>query len=117
MGGLSYFTTRHFLLAERETAAQHQAFANANLVRSSLQSGDSKYVDLLASIDAGSNAHSVLYHQSQAYSGALSVNASVIPRHLRAEVLSGTAATQTYRTPRTGAPDIVVGVPIPSVHS
>ena len=29
MGGLSYFTTRHFLLAGRETAAQHQAFANA----------------------------------------------------------------------------------------
>jgi two-component system, OmpR family, sensor histidine kinase MtrB len=117
MGGLSYFTTRHFLLAERESAAQHQAFANANLVRGSLQSGDSKYVDLLASIDAGTNAHSVLYHLSKAYASSLSVNASAIPHQLRAEVLGGTAATQTYRTPRTGAPVIVVGVPIPSVHS
>jgi two-component system, OmpR family, sensor histidine kinase MtrB len=117
MGGLSYFTTRHFLLAERESAAQHQAFANANLVRSSLQSGDSKYVDLLASIDAGTNAHSVLYHLSKAYASSLSVNASAIPHQLRAEVLGGTAATQTYRTPRTGVPVIVVGVPIPSVHS
>ena len=33
MGGLSYFTTRHFLLAGRESAAQHQAFANAAVVR------------------------------------------------------------------------------------
>jgi signal transduction histidine kinase len=117
MGGLSYFTTRHFLLAERESAAQHQAFANANLVRSSLQSGDTKYLDLLASIDGGSNAHSVLYHESKPYASSLSVNASAIPKQLRAEVLRGTAATQTYRTTRTGTPEIVVGVPIPSVKA
>jgi signal transduction histidine kinase len=115
MGGLSYFTTRHFLLAERESAAQHQAFTNANLVRSSLQSGDTKYVDLLASIDAGSNAHSVLYHQSKAYASSLSMNASSIPARLRSQVLGGTAATQTYRTGAAGTPEIVVGVPIPSV--
>ena len=29
MGGLSYFTVRHFLLPARESAAQHQAFNNA----------------------------------------------------------------------------------------
>ena len=117
MGGLSYFTTRHFLLAERESAAQHQAFANANLVRGELLSGDSKYTDLLTSIDTGSDAHSVLYHESKPYAPSLSVNASAIPHQLSAEVLSGTAATQTYRTPRTGSPVIVVGVPIPSVQS
>ena len=39
MGGLSYFTVRHFLLAGRESTDQHQAFTNANLVRTSLQSG------------------------------------------------------------------------------
>jgi len=118
MGGLSYFTTRHFLLAERESAAQHQAFTNASLVRSSLQAGDTQYVELLASIDAGSNAHSVLYHQSQAYASSLSVNASSIPPGLRSQVLAGTAATQTYRAGDTAAtPEIVVGVPIPSVQA
>ena len=40
MGGLSYFTVRHFLLAGRESAAQHQAFTNAVLVRTSLQTGN-----------------------------------------------------------------------------
>ena len=117
MGGLSYFTTRHFLLAGRETAAQHQAFNNALLVRSALLSpANTQYVTLLASIDAGTGAHSVLYHQSKSYVSSLSVSPSSIPPTMRRVVLAGTAATQTYRTPE-GAAEIVVGVPIPSVHA
>ena len=46
MGGLSYFTVRHFLLDGRESAAQHQAFNNAVLVRSSLELGNTQYVNL-----------------------------------------------------------------------
>ena len=117
MGGLSYFTTRHFLLAERESAAQHQAFANATLVRSSLESGDTQYADLLASLDAGSDSHSVLIHRSTAYSSSLSLSASSLPSRLRKEVLGGSAATQTYRTDAQAQPQIVVGVPIPSVQA
>ena len=108
MGGLSYFTTRHFLLAGRETAAQHQAFANAVVIRTSLEAGDTQYVVLLANIDAGTDAHSVLYHRSKAYASSLSVNASSIPHELRTVVLAGTAATQTYRTPQ-GTAEIVSG--------
>ena len=113
MGGLSYFTVRHFLLAGRESAAQQQAFANAVLVRSSLQAGNTPYVALLADTVAGTDAHSVLYHQSKVYVSSLSVNASSIPAELRKVVLAGTAATQTYRTP-AGTAEIVVGVPVPS---
>jgi len=116
MGGLSYFTTRHFLLAGRETAAQQQAFGNALVVRSSLLSGDTQYVTLLASIDAGTGAHSILYHQSKAYVSSLSVNSASIPTKLRQAVLAGTAATETYRTTE-GKAEIVVGVPVPSVHA
>ena len=79
LGGISYFTVRHFLLEGRETAAQQTAFSNASLVRSSLESGDTQYVSLLAQIDAGTDAHSVLYHRSKAYVSSLSVNASSIP--------------------------------------
>ena len=64
MGGLSYFTIRHFLLAGRETAAQHQAFANAVVVRSVLAAGNTGYVGLLVSVDSGTDAHSVLYNQA-----------------------------------------------------
>jgi signal transduction histidine kinase len=120
MGGLSYFTTRHFLLAERESAAKNQAFANAALVRSSLDTGDTKYVTLLASIDAantGTAAHSVLYRDSKTYASSLSVGELSIPAALREAALRGTAATQTYRTTGEGTPEIVVGVPIPSVRA
>jgi signal transduction histidine kinase len=116
MGGISYFTTRHFLLAGRETAAQHQAFANASVVRNSLQSGDHQYVTLLANIDAGSDAHSVLFHQGKSYASSLSVSASSIPRALRRDVVAGNAATQTFRT-ADGTAEIDVGVPIPSVKA
>ncbi len=117
MGGLSYFTVRHFLLAGRESAAQHQAFNNALLVRTSLEQGTKpqQYVALLASLDAGSDAHSVLYHRGKAYESSLSVSAS-IPVQLRKDVLGGTAATQTYRTAQ-GTAEIGIGTPIPSVHA
>jgi signal transduction histidine kinase len=117
MGGLSYFVTRHFLLAERESAAQHQAFANATVLRSSLSAGDTAYADLLASLDAGSNSHSVLIHNGTPYSSSLSLSASSIPDRLRQVVLGGSAATQTYRHGSPGQPEIAVGVPIPSVHA
>jgi two-component system, OmpR family, sensor histidine kinase MtrB len=117
MGGLSYFTARHFLLAERESAAQHQAFANATLIRSALDSGNTQYADLLASLDAGSDSHSVLVHHSTPYSSSLSLSLGSIPTRLRAEVLKGSAATQTYRQGAQGQPLIVVGVPIPSVRA
>jgi two-component system, OmpR family, sensor histidine kinase MtrB len=116
MGGLSYFTTRHFLLAGRETAAQRQAFANASVVRSSFPPNPHQYVTLLANIDAGSDAHSVLFHQGKPYASSLSVSASSIPFALRRQVLAGTAATQTYRT-ADGTAEIAVGVPIPSVKA
>jgi two-component system sensor histidine kinase MtrB len=117
MGGLSYFTTRHFLLAERQTAAMHQAFANADVLKGQIDTRNPNYADLLASLDVGSDSHSVLIHKSKPYASSLSVNESDIPPALRAEVLRGTAATQTLHAPSTGQPEIVVGVPIPSVHS
>ena len=116
MGGLSYFTTRHFLLAGRETAAQHQAFSNASLVRTALESGDTQYVGLLAQIDSGTGAHSVLYQRSKSYASSLSVDAASIPLELRKTVLAGTAATQTYRT-AAGTAEIAVGLPVPAVHA
>ena len=95
MGGLSYFTTRHFLLAERESAAQHQAFANAALIRSSLNAGNTGYADLLASLDAGSDSHSILIHKGKPYTGSLSLSPSSIPDKLRTVVLGGTPPPPT----------------------
>jgi two-component system, OmpR family, sensor histidine kinase MtrB len=116
LGGISYFTVRHFLLAGRESAAQQQAFSNASNVRTSLESGDTQYVSLLAQIDAGTGAHSVLYHRSKAYVSSLAVTASSLPVQLRKEVLAGTPSTQTYRS-AAGKAEIAVGLPVPAVHA
>src|SRR5665213_576733 len=104
MGGLAYFTTRHFLLAERETAAQTQAFANAFSLRSQLAAGSKKYGTLLASLDSASNSHSILVRDSMPYypttaisqSPKPAVTESSIPAALRAEISRGNAAIQTY---------------------
>ncbi|MGO8863503.1 MAG: ATP-binding protein [Acidimicrobiales bacterium] len=117
MGGISYFTTRHFLLAERESAAQSQTFANALVVRSALLSENTQPADLLASLDVGSNSSSILIQSARVTSSSLSISESSIPSLLRDEVLHGTVATQTYVTGAQGQPQIVVGVPIPSVHA
>ncbi len=116
MGGLSYFTVRHYLLAGRESAAQHQAFNNALIVRTQLETGYTAYTTLLTNIDFGSDAHSVLYHQAKFYDSSLSITAASIPPALRRDVLVGIAATQTFRSSQ-GTTEIVVGVPIPSVHA
>ncbi len=118
LGGISYFTVRHFLLDGRESAAQQQAYTNASYVRGSLEQGatPTQYDALLAQVDAGTDAHSVLYHRGKPYAGSLSVNASSIPAQLRKMVLAGTPATQTYRN-AAGQADIAVGLPIPSVHA
>ncbi len=58
----------------------------------------------------------MLFHGSKTYDSSLSVTAADIPHQLRDVVLHGTAATQTLRTPQ-GTAEIVIGVPIPSVHS
>ena len=118
LGGIAYFTVRHFLLGGRESAAQQTTFSNASVLRSSLEQGatPTQYDALLAQVDAGTDAHSVLYHRGKPYAGSLSVNASSIPLQLRKEVLAGIPATQTYRN-ATGQAEIAVGLPVPSVHA
>ena len=120
MGGLSYFTTRHFLLAERESAAQTQTFANAVALLGKIQSGETSpagYSALLAQLDAGSDSNSILIHRGISYTSSISTSKSSIPARLRAEVVGGTVATQTYVTGSHGQPQIAVGVPIPSIHA
>ncbi len=114
MGGLSYFTARHFLLNERHNTSVQQAYVNASLIRTYLHSGSSK-VNALGSLASGFGSHSVLFDKGKWYPGSISIGQSAIPRQLRALVISGTPATQNITL--DGAPQIVVGIPVPSVHA
>lgn len=112
MGGLSYFTARHFLLNERHNTSVQQAYVNASLIRTYLHSGSSK-VNALGSLASGFGSHSVLFDHGKWYPGSISIGQSAIPRGLRDLVISGTPATQNITL--DGSPQIVVGIPVPSI--
>lgn len=116
MGGISYFTARHYLLSERQNTALHQAYLNAKLIRSTLRLPGSSKEKLLADADSGTpGSNSVLYVDGQWYVRSIAVGERSLPLALRRLVLSGTAATQSFQL--DGAPQIAVGVPIPSIKA
>jgi signal transduction histidine kinase len=115
MAGLTYFTARQFVLNERQGAILRQAYVNASLARSSLRSANPDITQLLDSLDTVPGSRSVLELRSQWYATSISVGENAIPAPLRALVLSGSPATQHFTLANT--PEMVVGVPIPSVNA
>ncbi|HXQ59419.1 MAG TPA: HAMP domain-containing sensor histidine kinase [Acidimicrobiales bacterium] len=115
MAGLTYFTARQFILHERETAILRQAYVNASLARSSLRSPTQNIFQLLDSLDTLPGSLSVLEQRGQWYATSISVGKNAIPVRLRSLVLSGVPASQHFVL--NGSPEMVVGLPVPSVDS
>ncbi len=115
MGGLTYFTARQFILHERETAILRQAYVNASLARASLRTPSPDVTQLLDSLDTLPGSLSVLELRGQWYATSISVGENAIPEQLRTLVLSGTPANQLFVL--EDSPQMVVGVPLPSVGS
>ncbi|HXW33832.1 MAG TPA: hypothetical protein VEJ87_04580, partial [Acidimicrobiales bacterium] len=115
MVALTYLTAREAILHQRETAIVRQAEVNASLVRSSLPT-HSNLAELLDSLDT-SGSHSVLYRYGLWYTGLQSISFSYesIPPAMRSEVVAGHAATQHFLL--DGSPQLVVGIPVPSVKA
>ncbi len=115
MAGLTYFTARQFILNERQSAILRQAYVNAALIRSALRSPNPDVTQLLGSLDTLPGSLSVLERSGQWYATSISVGESALPSGLRADVLSGTPALQHFVL--QGTPQLVVGVPVPSVQA
>lgn len=115
MGVLTYLTAREAILHERETAIVRQAEVNASLIRSSLPT-HSNVPELLDSLDTA-GSHSALFHDNEWYTGLQTISFSYedIPTAMREVVLSGKAATQHFLL--SGSPQMVVGIPVPSVKA
>ncbi|HTX62546.1 MAG TPA: HAMP domain-containing sensor histidine kinase [Acidimicrobiales bacterium] len=114
MGALSYFTTRHFLVGERESADIQDAFVSATYVSQHI--GPTADVDqiLTTASKITADTHSLLEQRGTWSSGTLQVTQGALPASLRAMVIKdGTAASQNYTL--HGTPQIAVGVPIKSV--
>jgi len=119
MGALSYFTTRHFLVGERESTAIHDAVVNAIYVNQNIAAQTTDIVQILTTADKitpNSNSHSLLEERGSVwYERTFSVTQSEIPASLRSLVLRrGTSGSQTYTF--DGRTQIAVGIPIKSVQ-
>jgi two-component system sensor histidine kinase MtrB len=115
MAGITYFTARQSFLNERQTTDQRQAFANASLIQNSLRSPGTQVAQLIGSVDTLPGSLSVLQRGGQWYATSISVGQSALPQAERSLVLSGTPASQFFSI--GGTPELVIGVPLPAVHS
>jgi two-component system, OmpR family, sensor histidine kinase MtrB len=113
MAGLTYLTARQFILRERETAILRQAYVNASLARTALRSPNQNVFQLLDSLDTVPGSRSVLEQRGSWYATSFAVGENAIPAGERSLVLSGVPATQHFVL--DGTPEMVVGIPVPSV--
>lgn len=118
MGGISYFSARHFLVGDQETTSVHEALANAESIRSQLLAqlrggGQAQPGEAVNGIDTPSS-QSVLYYGGRPYATELSAS-TAIPSQLRVLVHQGQPATQNFVI--DGDPKMAVGLPIPALHA
>lgn len=112
---ITYLTARQYFLREREDAVQRQAFVNAALIRSGLQTAGTNVNQLLESLDTGPTSRSVLLYQGRWYVSSIDVGPGALPQALRKQVANGTAEVQNFDV--GGVPQVAVGVPISQVQA
>ncbi len=110
MAALTYSTAREYFLRQRQDAVTRQAFDNAALVRSGLLAQPSDVLDLLKS-DTAPGSSSVLEYRGRPY-GNIGV---AVPQETKDLVRRGTPAVQHIEL--EGAPQLVVGVPLPAAQA
>jgi two-component system sensor histidine kinase MtrB len=118
MGGIAYFSARHFLVGEQESTSLHTAVVNAESVRSQLLADrlGSRNPNPQAAIDNIDSPApgSVLFYGGRQYATTIAAG-TVIPSELRTLVDAGEPAAQNFVL--DGQPYIAVGIPIPSLHA
>ncbi len=124
MGGVSFFTTRHFLVSERQNSSLHQAYINAELVRTTLVDYPTlartrtRVEALLGSADSvTTGSYSVLQYQGTWFARTSYVGHDAIPAAMRQLVADGSPVTESFDLNVNGHPAIAVGIPLPAVKA
>ncbi len=110
----TFFLCRSYLVDQRESSAQQQAFANARLVRSALRANDVDVASLLTTVRGATGSDVVVRFEQGWFSSSVAVGQDDIPLDLRHVVTSGDAGRQLQRTPNGGL-RLVVGTPLAAV--
>jgi two-component system sensor histidine kinase MtrB len=111
----SYLFTARFLVNEQQRTALHQTYLNAAIVRSRLSGPAVDIPGVLDALIVGSTTNSVIYNAGHWYSSSLLTSRDALPADVRRTTLSG-SVVRTWAT-ITGAPHIVVGVPLRAIDS
>ena len=114
MAVATFVLARGYLVEQRESSAQQQAFANARLVRSALRAPDVDVATLLTTVRGATGSDVVVRLRQGWFTSSVAVGQDDIPVDLRRTVTSGDAARQLQRTP-AGDLQLVVGTPITAV--
>ncbi len=116
IGAASYFTTRHFLIGERESTIVEDALDNATYVTQHVAASATILQTLATAnkVTPQRHSHSFLEEHGTWY-GTLGVTKNTIPASLRSMVIRfDTEASQVYNL--KGSPQMAVGVPIKTLH-
>ncbi|HWB67854.1 MAG TPA: HAMP domain-containing sensor histidine kinase [Mycobacteriales bacterium] len=108
----AYFFTYHFLVHQSSRSAQRQTFLNAAIVRDRLAVPGSNVKAVIDALATGSASQSIVYRAGWS-SSSLLVTQDSIPKPMRSTVLHGAPAELWTRI--NGAPQLVVGVPLPAI--
>jgi len=111
LAGTTYFVVRASIVNQQLSALQHQALANAVLLRGELRVPTAYIPALITTLDSGPNTGSLIYSMNSWYPSSLTLSPRQLPSALRARVLAGLPARQVVRL--AGSEQLVVGVPSP----
>lgn len=97
----------------QERTAVHQTYLNASIVRARLRDPNVNVPEILDQLTTGSTTQTVILYGGRWFSSSLVISRDSIPLDARTAVADG-APIQSW-TRAAGAPQIVIGVPLPSV--
>jgi two-component system sensor histidine kinase MtrB len=109
----TYELAQHYLLGQRATSAARQAYVNARLVRSGLETAKPDVSGLLASLQTPTTSSSVIEYHGGWFASSVAVDRAELPGNLRGLVESGAAGQQRFMT--TSGTDLAIGIPLPAV--
>jgi signal transduction histidine kinase len=111
----AYVFTERFDQRGQERAAARQTYVNAAIVRARLRDPNATLPAVLDQLTTGSSQQTVIYTEGRWFSSSLLISRDSIPPAARSAVVAGAPVRAWARI--SGAPHIVVGVPLPAVNA
>lgn len=113
---ITYGLARGYLVDQRESTAEQQAYVNARLTRTVLRTSDPDIPSLLTSLGGGTASDTVLGHEGEWFSTSVRFGPDQIPADLARVVGDGHAGHQRYRD-AAGDLRLAVGVPVAATNA